>query len=227
MKVELFDFKKGKWNFDWSQLPEPVEPAPMPKHEARELDLVDIGILVALETDATQSLKDIAKQLKVSYKTVLRHFGHVESQGLFACYKVIYTKTQLNPETGNLGRTSHRYLGYEVRVNDVTRHELVELSSSLNRLPYLWGEEGGTNYSAEMVVPLEMVNETLDFVRKVLRPYPGRSATYVIDPRCSLVFAVPVLFDDKKKKWKFGMEDQIDSLRGVLEKVKSDRKASS
>ncbi len=217
MSADLFDFRRGRWEFDWTRIPTNV-PISLPhRSPRRRFDSTDIAIMFHLMLNANTPLKEIAKRLRVSGETASMHAEHIARAGLISWYRVNWNRAQVNLETGRPFAPRHR-LGLWTLVSSVTPEELARLSERFNALPFMWLEAGGQDYAAQFVVPLEQTVEVLSYFREVLRPVADRSATYVADPACSRGYSAPLyLVDDSRGDWIFDLDSQISRLKEQLE----------
>ncbi len=217
MRADLFDFKKGRWEFDWSQLSSGDGPEARRETPRQRFDAADLSVLRYFLMDASMSIKDIAKDLGVSSKTAYRHARHIEDARLIEWYRVNWMKTHVDRERGEPLAPHHKFAFMHVYVHGVTPEEQSTLSERMNLLPFLWCEGAGPDYLAEMGVPLEQMVETMTYLREVLAPVAKRSEYFMIDTSKAAVFAPdPGVYNDKTKDWVFDLDAQIANLAEQL-----------
>ncbi len=93
------------------------------------------------------------------------------------------------------------------------------MRSQLNRLPFLWSEAAGEIYYSQLFVPLDMVNEALDYLKKLLRPYQERAETFLLDKTEMASFTIGYkLWDDASGRWTFDAARTVPRIeKQVLE----------
>ncbi len=78
------------------------------------------------------------------------------------------------------------------------------LRSQLNRLPFLWSEAAGDAYYSQLFFPLNMVNEALEYLKTLLKPYGERAEIFLLDKREMASFTICYdLWDEPSNRWTF------------------------
>ena len=228
MRAELYDFKRGRWEFDWSLAP-PTRPfKPPPKSARQKFDSTDISILSSLITNAATPLKAIAKHVRVSSKTAYRHAEHIADAKLIPAHGLNWLRSQMNTELGKPFAPRHKFVFTNVCVRSVSPEELAHLSEKLNVLPFMWFEAGGQDYMAELAIPLEQMVETMTYLREVLEPVAERSSTYLGDTTYCRGYSPPrFLVDDSKGGWIFDLDAQMLRLDEQLTVARNEKRQKS
>ena len=222
MDAEHFDFRRGRWEFDWTR----ASPAPLQVDRPRprqRFDLADLSILQYLMMDATTPMNEIAKRMKVSTKTAYRHARHVEEKHLIESHGIRWTKTQMNQDLGKPFTPPRKFFYNCVCVQGATRKEIDDLSSRLNSIPFLWAELLGKDYFAQIVMPTEQMVEGMSFMRNALAPVAKKSTSFMIEAGYGVSFTPPRdAFDDSTGEWIFDVEKQMSLLREQLKTVREE-----
>jgi len=220
MRADLFDFRRGRWELDWTKLSTETSTEPPPRTPRQTLDGTDLAILGYYFADAAWPIKGMAKDLKISTKTVYRHLQHIADRHLIQSYGVNWMKAHMYTDSSMPLAPRHELGFMHVNVAGVNSEELARLSEKMNVLPSLWVEYAGLDYAAEIPVPLEHMVETMSYLREVLEPVADRSSHYMIDTACSRAYAPPRrLFDDSKGDWVFDIDSQMAVLEERLKAV--------
>ena len=81
MDARFFNFRSGRWEIEWSQVPKRAS-VPLPsstKSRAEDFDRYDLLIIKELQKNSLQHLTGIARSLKVHQKTLEYHYRtHVQ-----------------------------------------------------------------------------------------------------------------------------------------------------
>lgn len=226
MRAELFDFKRSRWEFEWSQPPPggaPEFPARTPR---QKLDPVDVSILGYLFVNAESPVREIAKEIGVTPKTAYRHAQHIAEGHMIQSYGVNWMKTQMYDDLSRPFAPQHKFAFMHVDVLGVNPKEVAWLREKLNALPYLWVEYLGPDYAAEIPVPLEQVVETMSYLREVLEPVAERSICFMVDTASSRAYSPPAkAFDVSKGDWGFDLDDQTSYLKEQMDAVRKQHRA--
>ena len=220
MRAELFDFERSRWDFDWTKLPVTSAP-PIPKPmRIGEIHNADLRISATLRGAAEMSLPEVAKDVELSERTTLAHVGHVRTRGFLMGYHINWMKSNQVIASGRFLGAPHKYLMSGVVVRGITPDEERRIREGLNRLPFLWSEMGGTNYFAELFIPIELSNEVLNFIDEILRGVSAKSRFYIADWGSALSLSTAGdLYDERRRRWTFDVKSQIEALEQEMAKV--------
>ena len=210
MKAEFYDFDTGRWDFDWQKAgSEDYKAAGYAPTERSNFDHVDLLIIKELQMDANKSLKEIADKLTVNYKKLAWHYAtHVRARGLIPNYIVNWMGTRYDYNLEKALHRKHRYFAVDLFVRNVNELETMTLRHSIDRLPFLWGEAGGSNYFAEFAVPVDYVVEGLQYLGNITRGVKDRMSIYPIDQTESARFTIPYkLYDAAEKRWALSTQE--------------------
>jgi DNA-binding Lrp family transcriptional regulator len=229
MRAEYFDFDEGVWDFDWSN------PAPLNEKAARgavsetkKIDKVDLLILKELSKDGDRSLTDVQAAIKkingidINYKTLGWHYTHhVLRQRLVSHYSVGWHRLNYDFERkADVGSARYDYLGVALVVRDINGQERMMLRSQMDCLPFLWSEAAGSTYFSQLFIPLNAVNEALEHLKNVMRPYGKRAELFVLDKREMKYFTIcHDQWDESKDHWAFDAAQLLPRLEASLLKV--------
>jgi DNA-binding Lrp family transcriptional regulator len=223
MRVELFDFKRGRWDFDWKSTPSRRATVAARRAPSEGLDRTDLAILAKCAPDATISIKEVAKVLGLSTKTAYRHARHVEGRHLIQGYRVNWTRSHLNRDAGRPHAPNHRFAYLHLYVRDVNQEEGARLSGMLDVMPFLLSESIGPDYFADIATPLDQFVETMTYIRDALEPVAWRSKCFVVDVASYCNFTPPRhLYDEKKGRWVFDLPGQMSALDEQLRIVREE-----
>lgn len=233
MRAECFDFDEGIWDFDWSN-PPPVDKkaARATISERKQIDEIDLLLVKELWRNSDRSLVDIQAAIKkvngvdVNYKTLGWHYAHhVLGRHLISDYSIAWHGLKYNFTRERTGRLAkHGYLGVSFIVSGTDENEKMALRSRLNRLPFLWSEATGEAYYSQLYFPLEMVNEALDYLKALLRPYGKRAEMFLLDQTEMASFTIGYkLWDERKGHWAFDKANMLTLLERSALKIRERR----
>ena len=206
MKAECYDFDAGRWEFDWSNprsgLFNSAKMLPSPR---AKFDYVDLQIIEKLQMDANKSLKEISEETGLNYKKLAWHFSeHVKGRQLLQGYCIRWMGTGYDYKIDKALHKQHRYIALQLIVRDVSDYEMISLRQESNKVPFLWNEAIGRNYSAEFFFPVDFVVEGLQWISSLISGFRDRAQLLTIDQTAAIAFAIPyTLYDQKLKKWNF------------------------
>jgi len=230
MRAECFDFEEGAWDFDWSNPPPVDEKAARATiTEKKKIDKVDLLLLKELWRNSDRSLMEIQAAIRkmsdseVNYKTLSWHYAnHVVGNHLVRDYSIAWHGLKYNFSLERAGRLAkHGYLGVSLIVRGADEQEKMTLRSRLNRLPFLWSEAAGDAYYSQLFFPLDMVNESLEYLKRLLRPYDERAEIFLLDQNEMASFTICYnRWDEKEGRWTFDrasilarLERSVSNLR--------------
>lgn len=226
MHADTFDFKRARWEFDWSQLRSEPAPEMQPRSARQEVDLIDVKMLGNFFVDASWPINDIAKRIGISSKTAYRHAQHIQERNLIQSYGVNWLKTHMHDDLVTAHTPKHKYVFTNVNVLGVSSSELAWLREKMNTLPFLWIEYTGQDYAAELAVPLELMVETMSYFREVLEPVADRANTYMTDAAAARAYALPwKVFDDSRGDWTFDIDAQMAFLEARMKSALKEKPA--
>ncbi len=214
MRAEFYDFDADKWELDW-QLSErwAEEALRYAPSTVGEFDYSDLLLVKELQVDATRSLTEIAAELRMGYRTALRHYAHVFDRRLISGYRALWIGSRYDPKRDVFGQLKHRYADLMMIVADTTSSEQEQLRRATNKVPFIWAEAGGKHLFAELVVPLEYLNEILRYLEQQFEIAGDRVMYYVGDQNDAIGFTIAYqLFDQRRKKWTFNSSRALTQL---------------
>jgi uncharacterized protein YukE len=96
------------------------------------------------------------------------------------------------------------------------------LRHSIDKLPFLWGEAGGSNYFAEFAVPVDNVVEGLQYLGNITRNVKDRMSIYPIDQTESARFTIPYkMYDSTAKKWTLNTQELNQKFDSLMMQIKT------
>jgi len=214
MRAEYYDFDRDRWDFDWgSHADTALEGAERPDPEQASFSYEDLLIIKELQIDATRSLTEIARKLKLEYKRVLRRFQHIEAEGLIRGYRVIWSKDAVDLKRNLIPTPKHRYLPIFFLVRNTTTAEAGRLMAASARFPYLSAEAIGKDYFAQAFIPREQITEGLKYVTDLAEQTKERTEFGFVDFEHSRVFTIPYqMFDQDARQWTFNPQGVLEGL---------------
>ncbi len=211
MRAECFDFEEGVWDFDWSNPPPVDEKAARATiSEGKRFDKIDLLLLKELWKDSDRTLTEIHASIKkvngvdVNYKTLGWHYAHhVLGHHLIRDYSIGWHGLKYNFSSAKLeGFAKYDYLGVSLIVRRTDEQDKMRMRSQLNRLPFLWSEAAGEAYYSQLFIPLNMVNEALEYLKILLKPYGERAEIFLLDKREMVSFTIGYnLWDEERQRW--------------------------
>jgi DNA-binding Lrp family transcriptional regulator len=231
MRAECFDFDEGVWDFDWSKPPQvDRKEARATISEKRKLDKVDLLLLKELAKDSDRSLTEIQAEIKkvnkadINYKTLGWHYTHhVLGQHLIRDYSIAWHRMTYNLTEQRIERMGkHGYLGISLIVKRTSDQDKMMLRSQLNRLPFLWSEAAGDAYYSQLFFPLDMANEAIEYIKKLLGPYNNRAEMFLLDQSQVRTFTIShSLWDEQRQRWTFDTEGLAPRLKESVLSLRS------
>ena len=220
MSAEYFDFRTGRWRFDWAHLPA-IPPRPIPRPTPRQrFSLLDLKVLYLFMMKCTTPVEEIAKIVRIDPGTAKECLRHIAGMHLTNGYVLYWPKEQWNPESGGSFTAAHKYVMSSLSVERATEEERDLIREKLNRIPTLWGENFGRDYYAEVAIPPDQLIEGIDYLRKVLAPVADRSRWYMLDPKFGFSFPPPrKAFDGATGEWVYDLDEQTANIKEQMRVV--------
>lgn len=223
MKPEYYDFDTGRWDFDWQRESKDYKSASYIPSGPIKFDYIDLLIIKELQMDANRSMKEIADKLNVNYKKLAWHnTAHVIGKKMLSGFTVNWMGTRQDYAMDRALHRKHRYFIVDLFVRDVNELEAMTLRHGIDELPFLWGEAGGTNYLAELALPVDKVVEGLQFLGNLARPMKDRMNLFPIDQTEAARFTIPYkLYDTENGKWMFNSQDLVAKFDQLILQIKA------
>ena len=225
MKAKYFDFSKGKWDFDWSAIVnEKATVSPEPTRNGQiKYDYEDLRILEKLQADATRSVREVSRALKMPYQQGYNHFSHITERGQISLYCLRWPATGPRDQEGlKAWQQHHAHMALDFLVRNSTESERREILSRLERLPFNWSNGGGNgNLYSEFVIPLEYYSEAFQYLSEVLFDSRGRTEFTIGDQANALSFSIPAhLYDEEADAWTDSADDVLARFKKLVLTVK-------
>ena len=228
MKAHLFDFTKGRWEFDWeSVLRERPLPVPENIEQRSTVDRQDVDIVAELQTDATRSISDVSKYLRIDYYEAFRHHRHIVRNQLLDCYRVNWSGSGLrlrseDPKLFSAHSHPHRNSSFNLVFHNLSNSELAEVESKISKLPFVWSDQGGKGfYQTQIIVPLEYQHETFRYLESFLWELEDKLSFHIHDMTDAAWWTIPnQLFDTERNVWGFDENAALAKLDELLIHVK-------
>jgi DNA-binding Lrp family transcriptional regulator len=225
MKSEFYDFDTGRWDFDWTaKATSDFESAQYMPSSPTKFDYVDLLLIKELQMDANKSLKEISDKLKVNYKKLAWHYTtHVMARRLLRGYSVNWMGTRYDYGIEKVLHRQHQYFAVNLMIRGVTEYGTMSLRQAFDRLPFLWSEAVGANYSCEFSFPVDFVVEGLQYLTETISAVKERAEIYAVDQSNSASFTIPYgRFDQTLKRWEFNLEDLISRFEALIVEIKKE-----
>jgi len=225
MKSEFYDFDTGLWDFDWTtKATSDFGSAQYMPSSPTKFDYVDLLLIKEFQMDANKSLKEISDKLKVNYKKLAWHYTtHVIARHLLNGYSVNWMGTRYDYEIEKVLHRQHRYFAVILMVGGVTEYETMSLRQAFDRLPYLWSEAAGANYSCEFAFPVDFVVEGLQYLTEAVSAVKEKTKIYTIDQSETVTFTISYSrFNQARKKWDFNLKDLISRYETLIVEIKKE-----
>jgi len=226
MQTQFYDFNARRWDFDWSaQTGGDFRVAAYLPSERGSFDFIDLLILKELYMDATRSLVEISRKLKVNYKKLVWHYStHVVGSGLIRGYTVRWPGTKYDYKVERASQRQHKYFWIDLLVRDLNGAKRMELMARVNRLPFVWAEAGGKGYFAQLAIPLDFYTEAMQYLEGILGPVRDRAELYLPDQTSGLAFTTSYkLYDQNSERWTFEVNDLDTKFDELILKIKEGR----
>ncbi|HEV2138486.1 MAG TPA: hypothetical protein VGR53_06560 [Nitrososphaerales archaeon] len=225
MKARYFDFSKGRWDFDWSAVVNQKGKIPaISSNGPIKYDYEDMRVLEKLQRDATRSLGEISRELKMPYQEAYNHFGHITERGQISLYRILW------PATGPKGKKEelkawqqhHAHMALQVLVRNSNEHESHELMNRIVKLPFNWANGGGDGvFLSECVIPLEYYSEALQYLSEAVQGSRARAEFAIGDQANAMSFTVPVkLYDKEAAAWANNADDTLARFKKLVLTIK-------
>ena len=223
MKAQHFDFSKGRWDFDWSAVVSEKRASPIDSGGLIEYDYEDLRILERLQIDATKSLGEISRELRIPYQRAYSHFGHILDTKQIALYRIVWPATgPKNQEESKAWQRQHAHMAIQFLVRNSSTSEAQGLLDKMERLPFNWANGGGDgSFLSEFVVPLEYYSETFRYLSEALQGSRRRTEFFVADQADAMSFTIPThLYDGGAEAWSNNTDDALARFKKLAVAVK-------
>src|SRR5271157_893643 len=223
MKSQCYDFDTGRWEYDWTNPPAKANASAgrQPSTSAK-FDYVDLMVIKELQMDANKSLKEISDKLGMNYKKLAWHYSaHIKARNLLQGFSVNWMGTKYDYKIEKALHRQHRYFALQLLVRDLNEYEMISLRQESNKVPFLWSEAIGKNYSAEFFFPLDFVVEGIQWLSEMMAPIKERANLFTIDQTGSVAFTIPyMLYDQALKKWRLEPSDLAQRFDNLIIQIK-------
>ncbi len=226
MRTQFYDFNAGRWDFDWSSNPSGrLEMAAYVKSERAKFDFTDLVILKELYIDATRSLVEISRKLGENYKRLVWHYNtHVLGLGLIKGFTVRWPGTKYDYKIDKVLHRQHRYFWIDLIVRGLSEVERMDLTSKINRLPFVWAEAGGKDYFVQLAFPVDFFTEAMQYIETILGRTRNRAELYIPDQTTALAFTISYkLYDQNAHKWVFDAAALENNFAELILEIKERR----
>lgn len=224
MRAEFFDFKTGRWDYDWSSSTNTnFDSASFGPCQKIGFDYSDLLILKELQVDASRSLVEITKKLGMNYKKLAWHYStHVLRRGLLKGYRLNWIGTRYDQRIERALHRMHTYVPIELLAWGLGVVERQELASKVNKLPFIWLESSGPReYYAQLVFPIDSIIEALQYLEKLISPLRERVEYFLMDQSSSLSFTFSYqLYDQERKTWVFDEASLLTRFERLIMEIK-------
>ena len=139
-------------------------------------DYEDLRILEKLQVDATRSLGEISRELKMPYQQVYYHFGHITDQGQISLYRIVWPATgPRSQEELKAWQQHHAHQGLRPWSGTPPSQSPTNFLNKIGRLPFNWANGGGEgSFLSECVIPLEYYSETFQYLSEAVAGFEGK-----------------------------------------------------
>ena len=223
MRTEYYDFDTGRWDFDWSNpLKTSSEASYVPSGPAK-FDHTDLLILKELQIDATRSLVEISKKLKMNYKVLAWHLKtHVAGRKMVSGYYLRWMGTTYDTTLEKALHRQHRYQHVSVLSTGLSEKERMKLMATSHAIPFLWSEMvGAQDYFAEFYFPTENIVEGFQFLTGAIAEVKDKTDVMMLDQSEALSFTFSYgLYRKDKKAWTFDEPALLSRFLGLTAQIK-------
>jgi hypothetical protein len=223
MRAEFYDFKRSRWDFDWSTfVNRDLETISYVPSRTGKFDKIDLLIIEELQIDVNKSMTEIANKLNINYKKLAWHYSmHVVQNRLIKGYNLRWMGTRYDYKSEKALHKRHKYLIMDIIAKELTDIERMQLMSKINNLPFTWAEVVGQHYFAELAFPVDSTVEMFQYLEDSLRPLRDRAHYYIIDQTNALTFTIPQhLYYEDQKRWVFDPVELISKFENLIVKIK-------
>jgi hypothetical protein len=227
MRAESYNFDSGLWEYDWANPPAvvPADAAYIPSQKGT-FDETDLLLLKELQIDATRSLVEIAAALKINYKKLVWHYtSHVVRRQMIKGYRLNWMGTRYDFKAEKALHRQHRYMLMAMLGRNLTQLQRMNLATKVHKLPFLWAEAGSeTNYYAELFLPVDAINEALQFLEEAVAGAKENLWYSVLDQSKALSFTFSFkLYDKENKAWIFKKAELLERFDNLLLEIRRAR----
>ena len=215
IKADLYDFQRGEWNFEWSELDRMESgltgiPVTDPDVSIEEPDKTDLLILAELQADANISVSRIADKIKVSEDVAYYHYTeHAKKRGMIAQHMVGWVGTGGPYDRNSVSKVIFAY-------EDVKEDELGKVRDVFHRFPFSWMElyTGDNTYYVFANIPSNQLNAALHFVDQNV--HAEKLQIRMCDSYESAGFGIPAEMFEDKKGWLLNKAKMIRDFQGYF-----------
>ena len=210
MDPDFFSFRSGRWEIEWSKVPNsaPNPLPPAPRAARQDFDDYDLVIIKELQKDSLQHLTDIARKLKIHQKTLEYHYRtHVQKWKLVPAYRIRWAQDISK-------RLIHSTATTRLAFRGLTKPELLAAQVAVSKIPFLWSEdllEDGT-YLAFLYVPLTDIISMSTYINDAVPHLAAKLEVGFVKPTESFLFTIPYNMY-QGGKWKFNPKQMANVLQ--------------
>lgn len=207
LNAKYFDFDKWKWKIDWNNLESPDVNVEQP-FESEPLkdplvDIQDLFILKELQKDSLRTLSEIAKEINLNHRTLLYHFNeHVIRRGIINQYYIKWFGWK--PEK--------TLISMILECHNIKEKGIQLLRKEMEKIPFTFFDAYSLEnrfYLAQQLLPAEMLNETLRYLRKIKQNLNINFKIELLDPFLERAFTTPYKTFNEDIGWLFDRESML------------------
>jgi hypothetical protein len=165
--------------------------------------------------DSLRPLSEIAKKININHRTILYHFiEHIMRRNIINQYYIKW-----------FGKIPERSLiSIILQCYNAGEREIQNLKRELEKVPFTFFDAYSLEkkfYLAQQLLPAEMLNETLRYLRKIKQNIDKIDIKIeLLDPLLEKAFALPYEMFTKSEEWLFDKNIAIESIL-LIRSIKS------
>lgn len=204
---KFYNFKDGKWEFDWRDLEQNREPLLTPyivEGQTSMIDYKDVLILKELRIEVPRTLSKLSETLGLDQHNLRYHYKNHARNAIQGYY------LRLNPHGSQNHGAAFKFV-YQPK----SESSLLEARKVALSLPFttkVWKTE--KEYGWHVSCPGDYVNGVISYVNKKFEDIPGKLNLIIIDSKSEYYGPLPCeLFDERTGTWKYEPKLGIETLK--------------
>jgi DNA-binding Lrp family transcriptional regulator len=214
MQTRFYDYVTQNWQVDYSKLigDPSVHYETKPSSGLERFDHKDLVIIRSLQRDPWIKVTELSQMLDIPEADMAYHLNrHVFGRKLIRNFVLKWTGTQADA-------SNHSIVPMTIVFDEIDDSSARHAMSVITSIPFTWNHmklEDST-YSAELLVPLKLLPETLRYISDRMRQLDLVPRIHFVDPDCSSSFDIPCEMHDDENGWTFNAEESIGKLMQVI-----------
>ncbi len=219
MKTRYFDYDRGEWDVDFSNLSgDPSLSPPVAQLSPEQFDYNDLLIMKSIEVNPWVKNTEIASEFQTPVSDVSYHLNkHVMKKKLISGFRLCWVGTRD-------AWLKHTIIAITLIFDSISDEMARHAMSVMTALPFAWNQaraEDGT-YIVELLTPISQFIEMMRYISDNLRRVDLKPKILYVDPSCVSSFTIPYqMYNMEARDWSFDAENALESVLQVIKRGSS------